>query len=228
MVSLGRCPDYCIIYTVLGDLEATIMNSHTRGANLRQWLRRPECSEIVQQFKCLFDKAFSSKNPSDRNIEQNARHSERAHYNHNGVVFSRASTHLGNSLILYYPPLSTTAIVGSIQKIEASGEEAFFWVKRQAPLSSNKYDPFCRYTSFPAKVYSSLMDNGPEDRIRPQAVVSHIARFEFSSERAVILNLSRVCFFNVLLDVLIMKSRIDIVIRRVFGKLEAGQRTDFF
>jgi hypothetical protein len=36
------------------------------------------------------------------------------------------------------------------------------------------------------------MDDGPNDRIGPELVLSHFARFNVSSEYAVILNLSRV------------------------------------
>jgi len=36
------------------------------------------------------------------------------------------------------------------------------------------------------------MSDGPYDRVSPNSVVSHVARFDFSFERAVIVNLSRV------------------------------------
>jgi hypothetical protein len=176
-----------------------ILRSHTRGANIRRWLKRPDCPEVIRQFKYLFQRAFDPQISNDRipgsdfyKFEQR----EHAHYNYNGVNFSRSSTHLGNSLVLYYPlPSSTTPIAGSIQKIVTSGDQVNFFIKRQVPLPCDKYDPFRRYPLFPAKVYSSKMDDGPEDRIPPQSVISHVARFDFSSERAVIINLSRVGFF---------------------------------
>jgi hypothetical protein len=156
-------------------------------------LKRPECPQVIRQFKNLFDQAFS---PNIRKVKETAAKSksiELAHYTHNGFNYSRSSTHLGNSLILYYPtPSSTIPVAGSIQKIDNSGEQVYFVVKRQAALPPTKFDPFRRYTSFPAVVYSSKMDSGPSDRICPQWVVSHVARFSMSSERAVILNLSRV------------------------------------
>jgi hypothetical protein len=178
-------------------LEGSILKSYMRGANLRRWLNRPDCPEVIRQFRRLFNKAFSSSNLQDENVNQDAPKSkqhEHAHHTYNGAVFSRSSTHLGNSLISYYPtPSSTTPIAGSIQKIMTSDDQVYFLVKRQAPLPQSKFDPFRRYTTFPATVYSSKMDDGPDDRVCPQSVLSHIARFEFSSERAVILNLSRVC-----------------------------------
>jgi hypothetical protein len=167
------------------------MKSYMRGANLRRWLKRPECPEVIQQFKHLFDVAFTSKS---RNVEATTlKSAERAYYTYNGFIFSRSSTHLGNSLILYYPTLSSTIpIAGSIQSIYTTGEQVYFVVKRQATLPPMKFDPFCRYPSFPGTVYSSKMDSGPNDIICPQFVVSHVARFNISSDRAVILNLSRV------------------------------------
>jgi hypothetical protein len=179
----------------LGELEATILQSHTRGANLRRWLKRPDCPEAVKQFKSIFDRAFDSS-PSTNKTHQNLpkfKQCEHAHYTYHGVNFSRSSTHLGNSLVLYYPrQSSTTPIAGSIQKIVTSDDQVHFFIKRQATLPSTQFDPFQRYPLFPAKVYSSRMDDGPEDRVPPQSVVSHVARFKFSSNRAVILNLSRV------------------------------------
>ncbi|KAJ6626394.1 hypothetical protein B0H10DRAFT_1655393, partial [Mycena sp. CBHHK59/15] len=116
----------------------------------------------------------------------------RAHYTHKGVNFSCASTHLGNSLLLYYPSNEATApIAGSIQKIVMHGEKVLFSIQRQAPLPLGKSDPFLRYPHFPAKTYSSKMED-VIDAISPSSVLSHCARFKFSDDHAVILNLSRV------------------------------------
>lgn len=91
-------------------------------ANLRQWLHRPDCPEIIWQFKLLFDKAFSH----DHNAPT-CRLMDRASYMHNGVVFSHCSTHLGNSLVMYYPlPTCSTPISGSIQTIDTSGSQVYF------------------------------------------------------------------------------------------------------
>ena len=101
-----------------------------------------------------------------------------------------------NSLILYYPTHSSTIpVAGSIQQIDTSGDQVYFVVKRQATPPQGKYDHFRQYTYFPATVYSLKMDNGPSDRIHPPLVVLHVARFNMFSERAVILNLSRVSLY---------------------------------
>ncbi|KAJ7265279.1 hypothetical protein C8J57DRAFT_1005151, partial [Mycena rebaudengoi] len=174
-----------------GEMEATILKSWMRGANLRRWLRRPDCPAVISEFKRLFDLAFTRRNFRDEETPKPGKDRESAHHTYKGRNFSRASTHLGNSLVLYYPANSTTPIPGSIQKIEVVDNEAFFYIRRQAPLPPDKYDPFSRFPHFPATTYSSKMVNGSCDRVHPSKVHSHFARFEFSDDRAVVLDLSR-------------------------------------
>ena len=110
-----------------------------------------------------------------------------------GITYSRASAHLGNSLVSYLPPSLVDPVAGSIQKITTFGDTVVFSVKRQAPLPVNKFDPFGRYNLLGAKTYSSKMSDGPDDVVPLTAILNPIARYNFSSERAVILNLSKVC-----------------------------------
>jgi len=178
-----------------GPLEQTILQTFTKGGNIRWWLSREDCPEVIQQFKLFFDKAFS-RDPKEETHAYRERMTGVAHIRHNGVNFSCAATHLGNSLISYYSSLtSTTPVAGSIQKITVKGPDVWLTVKRQAPCSSNAYDPFTLYPSFPARVYSSSMLNH-EDRIPITSILSHVARFEFSANRVVVLTLSRVSVPN--------------------------------
>ena len=80
---------------------------------------------------------------------------------------------------------------GSIEKIVVGKEKAEFQVRRQAPLPAGKKDPFKMFPHFPAETYSSKM-SADVDTIEPSLIISHYARYEFSDERAVIVNLSRV------------------------------------
>jgi hypothetical protein len=174
-----------------------MLQTFTKGANIRWWLSREDCPEVIRQFKLFFDKAFSHS-PQEERHTHGAHHERRegmrevAHIQHDGVNFSRATTHLGNSLIRYYPSRTASApVAGSIQKITVNGPDVWLAVKRQAPASSNTYDPFIRYPSFPAQIYSlSMLDH--EDHIPIASILCHVARFEFSFNRAVILTLSRV------------------------------------
>jgi hypothetical protein len=104
------------------------------------------------------------------------------------------TTHEGNSLISYYPSRGDTVpVVGSIQKIVSDGRHAHLTVKRQALLPSGSYDPFIRYPSFPANLYSAKMVDNKEDHIPVSSIVSHVARFMVpGTEIAVVLTLTRV------------------------------------
>ncbi|KAJ7259357.1 hypothetical protein C8J57DRAFT_1010009, partial [Mycena rebaudengoi] len=175
---------------VVGELEATITKSFTRGTNLRRWLNRPDCPEVIKEFKHLFDLTYTPRRNLNEESAPLPGDGERAHYTYQGVNFSRTSTHLGNSLILYYPSPQGDAIAGSIQKIITRGDDTFFIVRRQAPLPASSFDPFLRYPHFPATSYCSRMEEAT-DTISPSHVVSHCARFDFSNDRSVILNLSR-------------------------------------
>lgn len=168
-----------------------------RAANLRRWLKRPNCPEVIRHFKYLFDKVFSPETvdtTSNPRMGPNPR--EIANYKHNGIHYSRSSTHLGNSLILYYPSISSVVpVAGSIEKITVSTSGIKMFVRRQVPLPPGQYDPFRRYPSFPAALYSAQMDEGAEDKISLDSIVSHVARFTFL-KYAIIVNLSRVSLRN--------------------------------
>ncbi|KAJ7604975.1 hypothetical protein FB45DRAFT_767830 [Roridomyces roridus] len=174
-----------------GELEATLTNSFLRGAALRRWLCRPDCPEVIKQFKAIFDRVFTRRSEAC-DTDTFAHDGEHAYYKLNGVTYSRASTHLGNSLILYYPSTSATSPVpGSIEKIVSLGSAVSFVVRPQEPLSPTLQDPFLRYSPyFPAKMYSSKMQHKAYT-ISPTVVLSHCARFQCSNDRAVIVNLAR-------------------------------------
>ncbi|KAJ6608999.1 hypothetical protein B0H10DRAFT_1694206, partial [Mycena sp. CBHHK59/15] len=176
---------------ISGKMEATILKSYMRATNLRQWLGRSDCPEVIHEFKCLFDLTFTRWNYRDEESSALSQDGECAHYTHKGIIFSHASTHLGNSLVLYYLSNDTTApIAGSVQKIIMHGEKVLFSIQWQALLPLGKSDPFLCYPDFPAKTYSSKMED-VIDTIGPSLVLSHCAHFKFSDNCAVILNLSR-------------------------------------
>ncbi|KAJ7767496.1 hypothetical protein DFH07DRAFT_736799 [Mycena maculata] len=167
-----------------GELEGILTRSFLCGALLRRWLRRSDCPEIIQQFKAIFDRAFAP--PSE------AVDGDRAQYMFNGTSFSRVSMHFGNSLVLYYPSASASMpIPGSIERIVSHGMETSFSIRRQARLPHGQSDPFLQYYPyFPAQTYSSKMQN-TTDTVQPSMILSHCAHFEFTGDRAVVVNLSR-------------------------------------
>jgi hypothetical protein len=66
-------------------------------------------------------------------------------------------------------------VAGSIQKIDTSGDQVYFVVECYITLLMTKFDPFQQYQFFPASLYSSKMDDGPNDRICLELVLSHVA-----------------------------------------------------
>jgi hypothetical protein len=76
---------------------------------------------------------------------------------YNGVMYARSSTHVGNSLVYFYPDgdRNSSAIHGSIKHIFKSKSGSFrFTVQRQLLLPSGVTDPFVPYPYFPAKLCS--------------------------------------------------------------------------
>ncbi|KAJ7315536.1 hypothetical protein DFH08DRAFT_820466 [Mycena albidolilacea] len=120
------------------ELEGTLVKSFFRGAALRRWLRRPDCPQIPRPGHAMERERITQKTV---------------------IHFSRASTHLGNSLVLYYPPNSNIAVAGSIKQTLSVGDGVKFVIRRQAPLPRGMRDPFARYPLFPASTYSSEMEN---------------------------------------------------------------------
>ena len=82
-----------------------------------------------------------------------------AHLRHAGVVFSRLSTNVGNSQIMFYPNSnqSLRAVPGLIKYIFEGddGTMTFAVQQREVLRRDGKGDPFLAYPHFPAKLYSA-------------------------------------------------------------------------
>lgn len=176
-----------ILNAFIGTLEATLLKSHMRGANLWQWLNRPDCPEIIQQFKNLFDKAFSSHIPQIQEMSTSGR-TDVAYYAHNGVMFSCCSTHLGNSLVLYYPPHS------SLPLLWVASRELTLLVSRYTFLSSIKSvshkEHMILFADIPHSLplFTLLKWMTPRTRLHPSL---SFLMLPILLSHAVILNLSR-------------------------------------
>nr|GAT58598.1 predicted protein [Mycena chlorophos] len=186
---IGHLQNINTNHRVGGQLEGIMTVAYARAANLRRWLRRSDCPELVHQFKAVFERAFGRRDAITSAPLVND--GTRASFTHNGVKFSRSSSNVGDSLVFYYPNASATSpIFGSIEKILSHAETTTFVIRRQAPLPEGSTDPFARYQPhFPASMYSSrLLD--VRDTITPDQIISHAARFDYG-DRSVVLNLSR-------------------------------------
>jgi hypothetical protein len=177
-----------------GQHEATLLNTWIRSANLRWWISRPDCPAILREFQRLFS-LFLGVNLGDKAAamgpDNGKAETRPAHFKHDGVNYSRATTHIGNSLILYLDPGSGKSYAGSIEEIVVGSERTEFKVRPQAPLPPGKNDPFKAFPYFPAETYSSKMMDEVVS-VEPHCIIGHCACFEFSDEQAVILTLSRV------------------------------------
>jgi hypothetical protein len=213
MVSFGQtmpisCPNIFSLQ-IIGELESTMLSSFVRAANLKHWLARPDCPPFIEECKRVFDQAFSNTEDDKNTISQSAFHpvpaflrgiiksqkvALRARHFYDHVTFSRMSTHLGNSLIMFYPSgdHSNKPVPGSINYIVAQdGGEVVYVIRRQQP-SSGAIDPFSRYPHFHAKIYSTVLSENLEV-VKPEWVFSHYARWDLDEKHAVVLSLSRVC-----------------------------------
>ena len=181
------------VHDITGVMESTIIKTLARTANIRRWLRRPECPGAVKQLKILFDKCFIPANASPPQENRKIKGATQAYARHKGVNFSGVNTHSGNSHIIYRTERNPP-VAGQIQYIEnvttSHGVEIRLHVRSFLPLPKTLFDPFRRYPHFQATTYSSKL-SVRDDIIHLDDVVAHAARFDFSHDRSVLVNLSR-------------------------------------
>lgn len=182
----------------------------------------PDCPPLLQACKALFDRAYGmtpdphddediyldedppmSPTPDDlRSITKLSTVALRARHRHNGTLYARSSTHVGNSLIYFYADgnLTSDPVPSSIKYIYRCHDGAFTYaVRRQLPVSDGTLDPFRHYPEIPAKLYSSRLRDELEI-VQPEWVMTHFARFEMS-DYAVVLSLSQVSVFTLTIHV---------------------------
>ncbi|KAF5361343.1 hypothetical protein D9757_012333 [Collybiopsis confluens] len=170
--------------TFLGEMEATIVKTMARTANIRRWLRHPDCPDAIHLLKALFDKCFVPVNDADtadKFLERKGEH--RAYVAYDG----------GNSTIIYRPSASEAPVAGQIQFIKnihnCDGQNigVQLHVRPHNPMPKALHDPFLQFPYFNAKTYSSTLRES-EDIIELNDVVAHAARFDYSYGRSVLSN----------------------------------------
>ena len=190
-----------------------MFSAFARSAKLKQWIARPDCPAFLKECKRYFDKAFSTL-PEDSNrvgdsafsaipaelrdiIPAGLKVAVRARHLHDGVVFSCSKTHVGNSLIMYYPNgnRSNPPIPAEIENIVVGTDQRYTYVvRRQLPAPPGTVDPFASYLHFPAKIFSSKISNVLE-AVSPDWVMTHYAQWKLDDDRVIVLDLSRVSKF---------------------------------
>lgn len=108
---------------------------------------------------------------------------------HGGSIYTCHSTHMGNSLILYYPygARDMQPTPGIIKYIFEKEKEVHFAVQRHLPLHSH-LDPFRHYPHFLARLHSSALAENLEV-VMLEWVVSHFMWWNFSPHHIVAVSL---------------------------------------
>lgn len=186
---------------------------------MRRWLSRSDRPESISLCGRLFDKIYGAKldyqshiaellaaddeyitpsamcNTPDelKSLVASAKVALRARLRADAVVYARAQTHMGNSLIMFYPrgDRSSAAIPGSIEYIYSINSAFRFAVRRYTPPVLIEPDPFAQWADFPARTWSSQMSKTLET-VQIDWVYSHFARYQLSSDQIVVLSLSQV------------------------------------
>ena len=119
-----------------------------------------------------------------------------AHLKYDGLKFSRSSTHLGNSLVMFYPNgnRSLSPVPGQIEHIIIKAGQPMFALKRHLPMSQAVADPFRFYEHLRMKVYSSQFTDVLE-LVDVEWVTGHFAQYLVTSAHVVVMSLSRVSVF---------------------------------
>ena len=191
-------------------------------AKLRAWLSCPDCPPTIKECKVLFDQAYHVHGPLSSDLDDidtfdNVRTPETSNVTHapedleklihwhkvvlhacvkssQGIVYSRCTTHVGNSLILFHPNgnRALTAIPGSIAYIYEEEGSLHFAVQRQHALPTSMADPFSAYPHFPARMFSSTLETKLE-HVKISWVLGHHARWSYLEDTVVVLSLCWVC-----------------------------------
>jgi hypothetical protein len=197
-------------------MEASIFSAYVAASKLRRWLSRPNALMFIKECKELFDSVFAPRfkdsavyedssirerqnasTPFDlRHLVPEVKVALRAHVPHADVMYSRSSTHLGNSLIFYFSGGSPTGgpVAGSIKYIYLRNGLWRLAVQRQLPAPEGVQDPFKCYPHFPACLYSTVLSEQLEE-VDLTWLVGHYARWNVTDTLCVVLTLSRVSYF---------------------------------
>jgi hypothetical protein len=204
-------------------METTMLNTFIKAGKLKRWLARTDCPPVIKECKTLFDKAYAPRVQDDSEVDYSgdgifvetsftdnhpvprtvpnelrpltlkAKAAMCARLRHHGIIYTNSSTHLGNSLVHFYPhnDKSKSPIPGCIKYIFEQQGRMVFAVQRQLELPHGTLDPFEPYPHFAAKLYTSHLSKELEV-VHVDWVMCHFARWQMSSEHAAVLSLSRV------------------------------------
>lgn len=184
-------------------------------SSVRRWLARPDQPEIIKTCSKIFDSfykrsdSFLARLEEGRDADFNGdddddddgdfdtkKSKELARVRYGGIIYSRESTHVGSSQILFFPDggRDTAAVPALIQKIFVSGTGINLEVRRLKRRHA-RVDPFAKYVHFPAQLYSK--DLQEKQKITIDKVKCHFASYPWSDKDTAVLSLSRVSLLEI-------------------------------
>jgi hypothetical protein len=201
-------------------MESTLLNSFLKASKLRRWLADPSCPDFIREIKVLYDNIYKPVTPNGDSNETSPKEDKsspskpqmipgdlrlltaktsrtifmRARIKVGGIIYSSSQTHLGNSLIQFYPEGDKirSPVPGSIKYIYSSdGQHYSLAVQRQMPIEQLEVDPFNQYPYFPAQTFSTQL-SATLEHVHTDWIFGHYARWNLSSDHAIVLSLSRV------------------------------------
>jgi hypothetical protein len=145
----------------------------------------------VEEFHHVQAQIAPSKLPCDLALLLNGRNAAvRARITYRNVVFTRSSTHLGNSLIEFTLNGDRTLypIPGCIKYIFIENGRPTFAVHRHLPAEDDAPNPYAPYAAFSIRIYSSKLDLCLE-RVELEWVTGHFARWSMTENLVAIMSL---------------------------------------
>lgn len=209
-------------------METTIHQTFIRTSNLHRWMSNPQSHPVVQEIYQLFQRTYTDEAnrhamiisvDGDPALEHDGQeypfkpNTFPANLTVNGCTYSRSTTHLGNSVVMFFPEgvQTRSAIPASISEIECRGlGQVLLLVRPFKSAILHTSDPFSAWPHFRASTWSRRLDQPiaiPFDWIVGQGIV-----FDLNADNCVVIAISRVCPDLVSPRIIIANCFIDILI----------------
>ncbi|KAG9223512.1 hypothetical protein CCMSSC00406_0007004 [Pleurotus cornucopiae] len=198
-----------------GEMESTLVDSFIQAGVLRRWLSKDDCPKPIHEFKALFDKVFTPRRRNEAEehamginaakqttacktppdlfaVIKTPRVVLRAYAGHKGTILARASTHVGSSLVSFYPggDASVNPVPGSIQYIIEGETCCQLAIRRHKSSPTSVADPFRHWPHVPISLYSAALE--PElEIVELDWVVGHVGRYPYSADLVAIIRVHR-------------------------------------
>ena len=198
-------------------MESTLLISFLKASRLWQWLSNLQSPPIFQEIKTVFNKIYKSIHlydnprnddpthqaldistpktiPQDLKAMLNVSQSKiylRTHIKIQGICYTCSETHVGNSLVHFYPngDQGKSCIPGWIKYIYSTdGVHYALAIQWQIPLPDNRLDPFAQYLHSPTKTYSSK--HSLLEHVDLDWIFCHYTCWDLSPDYSVVLSLS--------------------------------------